>query len=309
MRRAVPILVVVLTLLPQGAGARNTVDVRRDRVSITVPVQGDVAPALQEATRDARRALGAEPVHGCVRARVDFEADPDGHELVVIPQRPGQFVRPVTDTGDPFRTTRHVMVGEQATTSPGGLEGLAALLLLHDPDRSPRGADLLRKAVLASGRATDGGPRCEYAGDAEITVTYAPFTLEVATTLDFTFDVRLDGTITGDVEASPRRATSVDPEVGSCSTSSGPIFDVSLSGVSDGETIDLTITHFALERNLELGCTNGQLRISGGYISDFLGRARPSFPAGPRASFTVRTTPGEQRTPGEGRFDVRLAGP
>lgn len=308
MRPIALIFALIPALLGQGAGSKNAVDVSRDRVSITVPVRGDVASALQAATAQARRELAADPVHGCVEAMVNFEADADGHQVVVIPQRRGQFVRPVTDASDPFNTTRHVMVGEQATTTSRGLQGLAALLLLHDPDDS-RGADLLRQAVLASGRAASEPPRCSYAGTAEITVTYAPFDLDVGTTLDFTFDVRLDGTVTGDVDAAPRRATSVDPEVGSCSTSSGPIFDVSMSGVSDGETVELTITHFALERDLVLGCTNGELRISGGYISDFLGRARPSFRAGPRARFTVRTPPGGQRTPGKGRFDVRLVAP
>ena len=276
--RMLPAAVAVGLLLPtQALAVSNEVSVDGRTITIEVPLAGTLSDSLSAGAERLSESTRRARVHGCIGVAIRTTPSEDGHRALVIPQRPGQFVRVVANEGDPYSEERSVMVGAHDLGTESGGERILNTLLLRQGsellrgDVSRFGRELALTAVTDAAEGLDRQPQCRYRGTADITVRYRPYNLTVSTRLSYRFTVRADGTLKGSVSSATRQARAPNQgEIGDCSTDSAPLNPIRLTGGSDGEVITMEFSPRGDEPTIDLTCTNGTANISGDYIKAFL---------------------------------------
>jgi hypothetical protein len=274
MRRPGVVLaaMAMLVTLAGPAPAANELRIQDGRVQITIPIRiegpVDEAEAVGKLNGQGER-LGADPLYGCfaVVPSVSVDPGPEAHLLRVLPQRPGQFVRPsASGSADPFAGPREVVVGSLQLDAADPLVGPLPLLLAELPrtDDEDVASSLLARATGEAGL----GPLepCRWKGVLALRAEFDRYHLSVRSDVPFTFSVTPDGSITARMGRMVRAASAEDPELGSCSTEDAPGFGIRVAGTAEGDRFSFEFTPRGREKDFTMSCSGGNLEIGGDYL-------------------------------------------
>ncbi len=284
----------MLVALASPAPAANELRTENNRVLVTIPIRiagaVDETEAIRKLNGQGER-LGADPLFGCfaVAPLVAAEPGPDAHLLRVLPQRPGQFVRPsASGSPDPFTGPREVVVGSLQLDAADPLEGPLPLLLAELPRTGE--VDFLSSVLeRATAEAGLGSLKpCRWRGVLALRAEFDRYHLTVGSDIPFTFAVRPDGAITARMGKMVRAATAEDPDLGHCSTEDAPGFGIRVTGTAEAGRFTFEFTPRGREVDFTMSCSSGNLEIGGDYLrAAFQPQGRLTLEVAPRGGATA----------------------
>jgi hypothetical protein len=286
----------MLVALASPAPAANELRTQNNRMLVTIPIR--IAGGLDEAEAIGKlngqgERLGADPLFGCfaVVPSVAAEPGPDAHLLTVLPQRPGQFVRPsASGSTDPFAGPREVVVGSMQLDAADPLEGPLPLLLAELPRTGEEDflSSVLERATTEAG--LDPLTPCRWKGVLALRAAFERYHLTVRSDVPFVFAVRPDGEITARMGKMVRAATAEDPELGHCTTEDAPGFGIRVTGTADAGRFAFEFTPRGREVDFTMSCSGGDLEIGGDYLrAAFQPQGRLVLEVAPRQGATAAT--------------------
>ncbi|HYU56786.1 MAG TPA: hypothetical protein VEO00_01885 [Actinomycetota bacterium] len=270
-RRAAILLSLLVALTAGGNAAADTAvgaQGQTFRISVPLSVDGADQAAVLKTLNGVAAQIASRRSHQCFSVKPRFKAGGgDAHQLTVVPQRAGQFVRAVPGGhADPYAGERSLSIGARALEDPAAVRILAAFFLKGEALGYDASVAALAVDLLARAASEAQVPDCAWTGTLEITDVYDRFHLTVTSTLSFSFTVSPSGRVRGTVQPSTRSATVSESDVGSCSGSGITMFEVRLEGAADAAGLTLTFSSHGEEPEFTVSCSGGSITFSGDYI-------------------------------------------